>query len=1132
MSFTDPTASYPSAIVARDDIGLQNNRASFTLSADISNSATELTVNEDTSNAPSEGVLTIADERIQYTGKNDSNKKFTGLTRGFDGSSAASHDNGDQVQMNVVAFHHNRVAQEVIAIQTELGTSPSGGASDIDTRLSNLESPQYLALSTDSALDNERVFTAGDGISLNDGGANGNATVSTDEGDGLTITSNQLVLDESFGPTWTGTHDFSGATLDLPTTTTPSQTSEGRTVWDSDDDKLTIGDGTSRVTIVNESRTLTAGNGLSGGGDLSANRSFSVNTATGLTINSDNVDYDVNALTEDTGPDASSDFVVTYDASASAHKKVLLNNVGVTDAQFVTLATDANLSNERTLASGDGLTQNDGGAGSNITINVGGGTGITANANDVAVDQSFTPTWTGAHTFNAGVTISGSDLTVGSTLLEIDDSANHVGIGGPTTQPATGDLSNDQIIFWFDDTANRVKFRGKDNSGSDITGTLGSAGGNVSNTGTPVDNQLAVWTNDTTIEGDANLTWDGSTFNAIDGTRGLRILTGSNDFIQVVPSDDPGSGALNTNELAFFLDEANDQLQVRWKESGGTNLTETIGSGSGSGSPGGSDEQIQYNNGGSFGGATGFLYDDTNQDVEFASATGIILRETTANLTIDWNDPGAARTLTIPDPGSNTNFLFETRAVNAGSGLGGTDGALSQDLTLSVNTATGLTVNSDNVDYDISSLTEEASPDGASDAVVIHDSSAGDHKKVLLDNVGVTDAEYVTLSTDTGLDNERTLNAADGLSLTDNGANNNVDLDIAVGDFAGTGLESDGGTPADLRIASAAAGNGLTGGSGSALAVGAGTAITVNTNDVQVTASGITTTELDLSISPTWTGTHTFSSAVTLDTGAGANASLSESGIDRSSGSAETFNVQNSGAGSVTLQQDGTAVVLETRTLTGGDGIKALGDLSQDRTIDVDVSDFAGTGLEDDGSENLRIASGAAGNGLTGGSGSALAVGAGTAITVNANDVQVTASGITTTELDTSISPNWGGSHTFSSAVTLDTGGSTNASLSEDGVNRSSSSNRTFNIRNSGAGSMTVQQDGTALVPETRNLAGGTGINTIGDLSANRTISVDQNENFSWTGEHDFNNGDVVLPTKTSDPSGAATGTIWIRTDL
>jgi hypothetical protein len=66
-----------------------------------------------------------------------------------------------------------------------------------------------------------------------------------------------------------------------------------------------------------------------------------------------------------------------------------------------------------------------------------------------------------------------------------------------------------------------------------------------------------------------------------------------------------------------------------------------------------------------------------------------------------------------------------------------------------------------------------------------------------------------------------------------------------------------------------------------------------------------------------------------------------------------------------------------------GDGLQetSIGGLG------IDVSDFAGTGLEDDGSENLRIAASAAGDGLTGGAGSPLAVGSGTGITVSANAV-------------------------------------------------------------------------------------------------------------------------------------------------
>lgn len=63
------------------------------------------------------------------------------------------------------------------------------------------------------------------------------------------------------------------------------------------------------------------------------------------------------------------------------------------------------------------------------------------------------------------------------------------------------------------------------------------------------------------------------------------------------------------------------------------------------------------------------------------------------------------------------------------------------------------------------------------------------------------------------------------------------------------------------------------------------------------------------------------------------------------------------------------------RRFVDGDGLHATdGGPNADYTLDVDVSDFAGAGLEDDGAENLRIAAAAAGDGLQGGSGAALAV--------------------------------------------------------------------------------------------------------------------------------------------------------------
>lgn len=62
-------------------------------------------------------------------------------------------------------------------------------------------------------------------------------------------------------------------------------------------------------------------------------------------------------------------------------------------------------------------------------------------------------------------------------------------------------------------------------------------------------------------------------------------------------------------------------------------------------------------------------------------------------------------------------------------------------------------------------------------------------------------------------------------------------------------------------------------------------------------------------------------------------------------------------------------VYSRAEAIQAGDGLNKTG-----LTLDVTVSDFAGAGLENDGSNDLRISSTAAGTGLTGGSGSALSI--------------------------------------------------------------------------------------------------------------------------------------------------------------
>jgi len=129
---------------------------------------------------------------------------------------------------------------------------------------------------------------------------------------------------------------------------------------------------------------------------------------------------------------------------------------------------------------------------------------------------------------------------------------------------------------------------------------------------------------------------------------------------------------------------------------------------------------------------------------------------------------------------------------------------------------------------------------------------------------------------------------------------------------------------------------------------------------------------------------------------------------------------------SISTAVAGLIVVSATNTdttYTAGDGI----DLASN-VFSVDVSDFAGTGLEDDGSNNLRIAAAAAGNGLTGGAGSALAVGGSTSIIVGADDVQraaltgevTAAQNSNSTSITRSTNFAWTGAHSWNYTGSFD----------------------------------------------------------------------------------------------------------------
>jgi len=97
-------------------------------------------------------------------------------------------------------------------------------------------------------------------------------------------------------------------------------------------------------------------------------------TTTGLAASSGVLKIDIPNVTQ-VGTLHSSDQVLIYDADVGALRRTTINDIGLgavapPAAEYVTLATNGTLSNERVLTAGDGIDLTDGGAGSTVTMAV------------------------------------------------------------------------------------------------------------------------------------------------------------------------------------------------------------------------------------------------------------------------------------------------------------------------------------------------------------------------------------------------------------------------------------------------------------------------------------------------------------------------------------------------------------------------------------------------------------------------------------------------------------------------------------------------------------------------------------------------------------------------------------------
>jgi hypothetical protein len=186
----------------------------------------------------------------------------------------------------------NRQIDRLSAVETGASSASSGAPTNA----------QYVTLATNALLTAERVLVASSGLNLTDGGAGGNASLNVSIGNGLDFSSGSVVVDEtelthdSLGGLTTDNHHAQSHVLATTTGLGADHTVAGLTAGQylrasgaTTACFNTIPDGDLPSTIVRTSRILTAGAGLTGGGDLSADRTFNVGSGSGITVNADDI---------------------------------------------------------------------------------------------------------------------------------------------------------------------------------------------------------------------------------------------------------------------------------------------------------------------------------------------------------------------------------------------------------------------------------------------------------------------------------------------------------------------------------------------------------------------------------------------------------------------------------------------------------------------------------------------------------------------------------------------------------------------------------------------------------------------------------------------------------------------------
>lgn len=252
--------------------------------------------------------------------------------------------------------------------------------------------------------------------------------------------------------------------------TPPASPNEGQVYYDSSagDKSIYFWDGSNWIDVGGDIRSVIAGAGLTSSGtrDITLN----VGQGVGLQVNVDDVQLKHLGLEDLTDPNA--DRIFFWDDSAGASKFLEVSTASGINITTTTLALasipNASLTNSSvTYTAGAGLTG--GGAvalGASATLNIGAGTGITVNADDVqlknagALTNNTVSKWdsTNGQFINSSITDDGSTVTIGGNLdvngttTTIDSII--VSIGDNMMQYANANVANSVDIGFYGNYVN------------------------------------------------------------------------------------------------------------------------------------------------------------------------------------------------------------------------------------------------------------------------------------------------------------------------------------------------------------------------------------------------------------------------------------------------------------------------------------------------------------------------------------------------------------------------------------------------------------------------------------------------------------------------------------------------------